>query len=258
MTVVKFICTSAICWTYVKLLFLKMSYEKEEQALLALWAASEEEEEFVPAIDCDVSEEDGLSERSEHNTDSEQSDDEFFFKKRRDETTESWGSGLYFIGKDKVTKWMKHNDVFHSKTRSKNIVSKLPGVRPSAKNAKTYMDSWNLIFPNEIINIIVECTNLQLDIMRNKYQRERDCLPTDFEEVNAFLGILYMAGVKKAQHLSTNELWITDGTVGPKGNIWEKTSYLLYGLIEFHERPVNFLSKVKTFMEENTLILSSL
>jgi hypothetical protein len=27
----------------------------------------------------------------------------------------------------------------------------------------------------------------------------------------AFFGLLYLAGVKKAQHLNTDELWSTDG-----------------------------------------------
>lgn len=32
-------------------------------------------------------------------------------------------------------------------------------------------------------------------------QRDRDCLPTDFKEMHAFLGVLYLTGVKK--HLNT-------------------------------------------------------
>ncbi|KAG5878109.1 hypothetical protein JTB14_017976 [Gonioctena quinquepunctata] len=48
--------------------------------------------------------------------------------------------------------------------------------------------------------------------MRRLYGRDGDCPPTDVDEIYAFLGLLYMAGVKKAQHLNTSEMWITDGT----------------------------------------------
>lgn len=50
-------------------------------------------------------------------------------------------------------------------------------------------------------------------MIRSNYTRgERDCPPTNFEEILAFFGLLYLAGVKKAQHLNTDELWSTDCT----------------------------------------------
>ncbi|KAJ8909551.1 hypothetical protein NQ315_012745 [Exocentrus adspersus] len=39
--------------------------------------------------------------------------------------------------------------------------------------------------------------NQKLDEIRPAYERPRDCLPTDLEEIMAFLGLLYLAGVKK-------------------------------------------------------------
>nr|CAH7743452.1 unnamed protein product [Callosobruchus chinensis] len=48
--------------------------------------------------------------------------------------------------------------------------------------------------------------------MQPKFERSRDCKKTDFEEISAVLGLLYMAGLKKTNHLNLLELWATDGS----------------------------------------------
>lgn len=48
--------------------------------------------------------------------------------------------------------------------------------------------------------------------MRPAFQRERDCQPIDSDEINAFIGILYMAGDQRSHHLNTSDLWASDGT----------------------------------------------
>ncbi|CAI6369859.1 unnamed protein product [Macrosiphum euphorbiae] len=131
------------------------------------------------------SETDTESEHSNHDTESEQSDG---------------------------TKWLMYKPQT-TKTARQNIITKLPGVKGAAKNSKTILDCWKIFFPDNIIIYIVECTNQQLNLIRSNYTRgERDCPPTNFEEILAFFGLLYLAGVKKAQHLNTDELWSTDGT----------------------------------------------
>ncbi|KAJ8928620.1 hypothetical protein NQ314_018789 [Rhamnusium bicolor] len=48
--------------------------------------------------------------------------------------------------------------------------------------------------------------------MRPSFQQSRDCLPMDFDDVNAFIGLLYMAGLLRSHHLHTSEFWSSDGT----------------------------------------------
>nr|CAH7742046.1 unnamed protein product [Callosobruchus chinensis] len=98
------------------------------------------------------------------------------------------------------------------KRKRKNIVIHLPGPKGEAKNANTIEDSWKLFFPDETIQYIVSCTNIYIDAMQPKFERSRDCKKTDFEEISAVLGLLYMAGLKKANHLNLLELWATDGS----------------------------------------------
>nr|CAH7746572.1 unnamed protein product [Callosobruchus chinensis] len=95
------------------------------------------------------------------------------------------------------------------KRKRKNIVIHLPGPKGEAKNANTIEDSWKLFFPDETIQYIVSCTNIYIDAMQPKFERSRDCKKTDFEEISAVLGLLYMAGLKKANHLNLLELWAT-------------------------------------------------
>ncbi|CAH1986691.1 unnamed protein product [Acanthoscelides obtectus] len=154
---------------------------------------------------------DAASEDSIHNTGTEQSSDE-------EEMIESISQPQrlskvpLFVGKND-TKWLKHKTYEPSrKTRSQNIITKLPGVSREAKGAKEIIDCWQIFFTTEIIAEIVTYTNQKVDEMRKFYGRPRDCLPTDLEELMVFFGLLYLAGVKKSQHLHTSELWASDGT----------------------------------------------
>ncbi|KAJ8884142.1 hypothetical protein PR048_015999 [Dryococelus australis] len=42
--------------------------------------------------------------------------------------------------------------------------------------------------------------------------RQRECLDTNLEELSAVIELLYMAGIKKAQHINLEELWSDVGT----------------------------------------------
>lgn len=156
------------------------------------------------------SESDTASEHSNHDTDSEQSGNSDF-DTIHSFTSKNLPNTYCYVGKD-GTKWLMQKPPI-SKNARQNIITKLPGVKGTAKNSKTILDCWKIFFPDDIIIYVVDCTNQQLNLIRPSYAREeRDCPPTNFEEMLAFFGLLYLAGVKKAQHLNTDELWSTDGT----------------------------------------------
>lgn len=186
--------------------------KKEEEQLLRWYEEIPTDTEQPLDSDDDLS--DALSEHSLHNTSSEQSDEE-------SNTDEVFATAVaqpptrrepIFTGKN-LTEWLKHKpEKPRRKTRPHNLLTKLPGVKAVAKGAATTLDCWQLFFSDEIIDKIVISTNQKIEQMRQGYSRSRDCPPTDAEEIRAFLGLLYMAGVKKGQHLNTSELWSTDGT----------------------------------------------
>lgn len=64
-----------------------------------------------------------------------------------------------------------------------------------------------------MIQQIVKFMNQKLDKFRPSYNRGQwDCRPTHYEELLAFLGLLYMLGMKKANHAHTSEMCVTEGT----------------------------------------------
>nr|CAH7757430.1 unnamed protein product [Callosobruchus chinensis] len=156
---------------------------------------NEDLEDDMPENREDQCETDCESDHSDHNTDTEQSDDD---------EEEALSSGETCLGRDNETVWRMHplQKRKSLKRKRKNIVIHLPGPKGEAKNANTIEDSWKLFFPDETIQYIVSCTNIYIDAMQPKFERSRDCKKTDFEEISAVLGLLYMAGLKKANQSS--------------------------------------------------------
>lgn len=118
---------------------------------------------------------------------------------------------ITYTSKDRVTNWYAHKPEIR-KTAKQNIVKKLPSVAREFRDLKKHIDCWKIFFPDAMLSDIVRFTNQQLQEMRQHYERERDCIDTDIVEIQAFFGLLYLIGVKKANHLNTDELWTTDGT----------------------------------------------
>lgn len=119
----------------------------------------------------------------------------------------------FYLGRNRETKWSIHEPPrTNVKTRSKNIVSHLPGPINAGRLAKTVLDCWALFFNDDMLHCIIENTNKfilkkqqsGLDVYRSKF--------TDLPEIKAFLGILYLTGVHKANRLNTADIWNGDGT----------------------------------------------
>ncbi|XP_043475651.1 piggyBac transposable element-derived protein 4-like [Leptopilina heterotoma] len=121
-------------------------------------------------------------------------------------------SEKFFIGKDKTTKWFSSPENKKVKTRKHNIVIRLPGVKTAAKNAQSILECWELFFTKNMIEKIVNFTNIQLDKLRRNYKNAKDVRPTSEIEIRAVLGLLYMIGVKKGNHVNLKEFWASDGT----------------------------------------------
>ena len=58
---------------------------------------------------------------------------------------------------------------------------------------------------------MVTCTNQYINFVKDNYARNRDPRCTDVIELKAFIGLLYLAGVCKANRQSLEELWGTEG-----------------------------------------------
>lgn len=63
-----------------------------------------------------------------------------------------------------------------------------------------------------MVSDIVLFINQQLQEMRLSYVCARNCSDNDLLEIQAFLGLLYLIGMKKTNHLNIDKLWTTDRT----------------------------------------------
>lgn len=129
---------------------------------------------------------------------------------------------IYYSGKHKRNKrglileqgckWYRKPPPMNVRTLARNLITHLPGVKGHAKNATTQLQAWEVLFSNQIIHHVVDCTNKYIDKKKNTLCRERDATNTSFEEIRALIGILYILGVMKSSHKNTQDIWSKDGT----------------------------------------------
>lgn len=146
-----------------------------------------------------------LKEQIENYSDSEQecevSDDEYLPEEKKVKSD-------HYMGRDKITKWMKvcpgYSDI------SKPTIC-VPSTTEYGKEAKTVLETWQLFFSDEMLNIIVLHTNKYISEISSHSSRDRDARPTDIIELKALIGLLYISGLLGDSRLNVNELWDQNG-----------------------------------------------
>ena len=68
------------------------------------------------------------------------------------------------------------------RTRAENIIMHLPGPIGAAKSASIEINCFDLFFNDQIINLIVTCTNIYIDNIKDAYDRERDANHTSIDK----------------------------------------------------------------------------
>ncbi|XP_058810117.1 uncharacterized protein LOC131675225 [Phymastichus coffea] len=87
----------------------------------------------------------------------------------------------------------------------------VPGPTGDALNASTIEEFFDLLFNNEMIEIIVENTNSKIEeicmplIVEEKMETYHH--PTDVNEIRAYIGVLCYAGLWKSSNVDDNRLW---------------------------------------------------
>ncbi|KAJ8961304.1 hypothetical protein NQ314_005953 [Rhamnusium bicolor] len=178
--------------------------------------------------------ESGESEFSSHETDSEieetdteEQEDEHFDQSNveedhRDTENETDDENTdrnkqYFFKKNKY-KWSKIPPA-SGKTRVENkIRSKIPAVIGEAYRNKPSkpVDSWNLLFDEHMLDIVVEHTNERITEMAAFYgDQALSCQFTNHiekTELKAFIGLLLLSGAFKSHNEDVSSLWATNLT----------------------------------------------
>lgn len=193
------------------------------------------EKEAQESIDDDDNSENEEEEiyKSDHDTQSEQSDDEM------EETQIS--EGEYYFGRieqiafqgdvhksakrtqikqsyhvkiKKSLKWKKDPYSEQSKEKNSNIVKISSGLTSVTKDITDEVSAFHKIIDLSMVDDIVKYTNIYIEYKRNavSYERNRDCQDTTRCEILALIGTLFIIGTKKGSHTNVLELWATNGT----------------------------------------------
>ncbi|XP_022913435.1 piggyBac transposable element-derived protein 4-like [Onthophagus taurus] len=130
------------------------------------------------------------------------------------DTEEDFGtsptSDAFYVCKDGVTKWNKKLAPKHERV-PENLLKHLPSPRTATKNLISEIDIWSYFFNEGMLKVIVDCTNQHISGTKSHFSRERDAEDTNIHEIKALLGLIYMAGVLKANRLNARELFSTQG-----------------------------------------------
>lgn len=118
-------------------------------------------------------------------------------------------SSDFYTGRDKITNWSKTPVPNLEKITPHKIA---PQPLGSAIGITDEKEAFEKIIDSEMMDIIVENTNININTERRKHNRERDANNTTKEEILSLLGILYLMGTLKAKDINVTEFWQSDGT----------------------------------------------
>lgn len=184
----------------------KMETSKDPQMWLKWFEELSDNESL--ADDESASEEVNHTSGSEHMTESEQEASE---TEDVVEPTESGNDSNrpqnFYIGKDCLTKWRKSHPPTNVRTRAHNIITHLPGPINNARETKTEIDILNLFLDDNVLRIICHSTNIYIENIREKFERDRDARATDIIEIKGFIGLLYLIGSLGNSRKNLRYLW---------------------------------------------------
>lgn len=133
-----------------------------------------------------------------------------------DRATFNYSTEPIYVGRNKVTIWNKTPCTSESATvPSEKDITK-PSLRHSVAD-KEYeiadeLSVFREIFDDGMLEEIVACTNFSIEHKHRVCPSYRNMKETTRSEMLAVIGLLYLAGMKKASHASLLELWTDDGT----------------------------------------------
>lgn len=182
-------------------------YMESEDTVPDLLSESETEEEFINNTKKQHEYlEEGLEEELEEEL------EEVFEEPRNSDTSKS---SKNYYGKNRY-KWSRQEPTRHVRTPSHNLIVHLPGLRQPAKiqEYNNPQKVWNLLFSDDMINRIVQWTNVKLRTMAEGYKRKDkpELKDVDYVEMKAFLGLLVFSSAFKSNHEHISALFATDGT----------------------------------------------
>lgn len=113
---------------------------------------------------------------------------------------------------DPALKWQRTPCAKKSRTKQKNIVKVRSGPTRRAKNITDESSAFFKMIDDDMLEEILECTNLRIQSEKANYSRDRDCRDMSKSELLALIGLLFLIGSRHSHHANVRELWESDGT----------------------------------------------
>ncbi|CAG4954093.1 unnamed protein product [Parnassius apollo] len=111
-----------------------------------------------------------------------------------------------------ICKWRKTLYPQVARTRRHNIVTKQPGPQGAAYEVSSPLESWLPFLDINMLQHVVDCTNIKITYMQFNYERSRDAEHTNLIELKALISIMCLIEIRKASHTSVDDIWMADGT----------------------------------------------
>ena len=176
-------------------------------ALIDDWSEDNEPSEPDANDTSDGSEQD-CSEHEDHNSESEQSE-----SSASSDEDEHDDSPSTFLGKGEPRFVWNRRPPRTGRTRSHNILTQASGPTDAARRpGMMFQEAFNCIFDDSMIDLIVLYTNEYIASLQPQFAQSSNCRFTDREEIQAYIGCLYITGVLRSNHLSFEDIWASDGT----------------------------------------------
>lgn len=117
-------------------------------------------------------------------------------------------------------RWNTELPPANTRTSARNIVTKSRGNRGNARLVQSPLEAFSLFISDEMINMIVEYTNIEICKNRQKYSVITSTIAnTDAIELKALLGLLIFSAFHKDNHLSTKAMFDSNQS----GSIYKAT-----------------------------------
>ncbi|KAF4530225.1 hypothetical protein B566_EDAN018301 [Ephemera danica] len=155
--------------------------------------------------DSSSGEEDHVSE-NDHHTDSET----FMSRDSSDESDNE--DDDFFWAKDKLTKWMKNPVKSTGRRRAHNILTEQNSLKGPALQATTPLDFFLCMITEEMVEKIVQYTNIKIRTIAANYARDSAARDTNKNEILAVFGLLILTGIYRGSHINLEDFWATDGS----------------------------------------------
>ncbi|OAF64898.1 hypothetical protein A3Q56_07387, partial [Intoshia linei] len=130
-------------------------------------------------------------------------DSEYLIESLTESESDAPEPDISMTGKDGVSIW-NTNKIYP------NRFSTAPTNKIFDRSNISIENSFRLLF-TDIMEIIVNCTNIKIEDTSSKYSRPRDAKLTNSIEMNAYIGILFISGILRGSRTHFFDLWESDG-----------------------------------------------